>query len=65
MSQLWAPVESNPKLLGLSAEKEAQILSALNERMSLRGISPTFQVSRNTITDLLKKRRLDAPGTEP
>ena len=46
----------NPKVPGLSAEKEAQILAALNERMSLWGIARTFQVSRNTVTDLLKKR---------
>jgi transposase-like protein len=52
----------SPMAIGLSTEKEAQILAALNERMSLRGIARTFKVSRNTITDLLKKRHLDAPG---
>lgn len=54
----------NPRVPGLSAEKEAQILAALNGRMSLRGIAGTFGVSRNTITDLLKKRHLDASRAE-
>lgn len=48
----------NPTPPGLSAETEVQILAALNERMSLRGIARTFKVSRNTVTDLLKKRTL-------
>jgi len=40
-----------------SAEKKEQILSAYNERSSMRGIQRTFGVSRNTLTSWLKKRR--------
>ena len=54
----------NPTPPGLSGEKQEQILAALNERMSLRGIARTFKVSRDTITDLLKKRPPDASGAE-
>jgi transposase-like protein len=46
--------DPNPR--GVSAEKEAQILAALNERMSLRGVARTFGISRNTIAALLQKK---------
>ena len=46
----------NPTPRGLSAEKQAQVLAALNERMSQRGAARTFNISRNTIAALLEKK---------
>lgn len=46
-----------PKPKGYSEAEKEQILSAYNERSSMRGIQRTFGVSRNTLTRWLKKRR--------
>jgi len=45
-----------PNSRTLSPEKEAQILAALAERMSLRAIARTFHVSRDTASTLLQKK---------
>ena len=43
---------------GASAEKQAMVLAALSERMSLRSAARTFRMSRDTITALLEKKTL-------
>ena len=48
----WTP-EPNPR--SLSAEKEALIASALQERSSQRAIARTFKVARTTVRAILKK----------
>ncbi len=42
---------------GYTAAQKAQILSAYDERSSMRGIQRTFGVSRPTLASWLKKRR--------
>ena len=50
----------NPQPNGyLPAERE-QILAAYQERSSLRGLTRTFGVSRNTVSGWLKKKKNDA-----
>jgi transposase-like protein len=46
----------NPPPNGYTAEERQRILRAYHERSSLRGLSRTFGVSRNTVTSWLKKR---------
>jgi transposase-like protein len=46
----------DPQPNGYTAAERAQILRAYHERSSLRGLSRTFGVSRNTVTGWLKKR---------
>ena len=46
----------NPAPNGYTDERRAEILSALHERSSLRGIERTFGVSRNTVTAWMKKK---------
>lgn len=46
-----------PQPNGYTAEARERILHAYHERSSLRGLSRTFGVSRNTVTSWLKKRR--------
>jgi transposase-like protein len=46
----------NPQPNGYTEEQREQILRAYHERSSLRGLSRTFGVSRNTVTSWLKKR---------
>ena len=46
----------NPTPRGASPEKQAQVLAALSERMSLRAAARTFGMSRNTIAALLEKK---------
>lgn len=46
----------NASVPGVPPEKAAQVLAALNERMSLRGAARAFGMSRNTITALLEKK---------
>ena len=41
---------------GYSEAKREEILRAYQERSSLRGISRTFGISRNTVTAWLKKK---------
>lgn len=45
----------NPQPNGYIQEKREEILRAYQERSSLRGITPTFGVSPNTVTSWLKK----------
>jgi len=40
---------------GYSEQRRSEILSAYQERSSLRGLERTFGVSRNTVTAWLKK----------
>jgi transposase-like protein len=46
----------NPAPNGYTDERRAEILFALHERSSLRGIERTFGVSRNTVTAWMKKK---------
>lgn len=46
----------NPSPNGYSEERRSEILKALHECSSLRGIERTFGVSRNTVTAWMKKR---------
>ena len=45
-----------PRTNAYSEEEREQILRAYDERSSLRGLSRTFGVSRNTVTAWIKKR---------
>jgi transposase-like protein len=46
----------NPQPNGYPQSERETILRAYDERSSLRGLSRTFGVSRNTVTSWLKKR---------
>ncbi len=46
----------NPQPNGYTEEERERILRAYHERSSLRGLTRTFGVSRNTVTSWLKKR---------
>ena len=46
----------NPAPVGYGEAKKKEILSAYEERSSLRGVARTFGVSRNTVTAWLKKK---------
>ncbi|MBA3570295.1 MAG: helix-turn-helix domain-containing protein [Pyrinomonadaceae bacterium] len=46
----------NPQPNGYTEQERARILRAYHERSSLRGLSRTFGVSRQTVTAWLKKR---------
>src|SRR6266550_9251231 len=46
----------NPELNGYSEEEKEAILRAYEERSSLRGLTRTFGVARNTVTGWLKKK---------
>jgi transposase-like protein len=41
---------------GYPDERRSEILKALHERISIRGIARTFGVSRNTVTARIKKK---------
>ena len=45
----------NPGSNAYAAERREEILRAYQERSSLRGLSRTFGVSRNTVSSWLKK----------
>ena len=45
----------NPSPNGYTPEAKEQILRAYQERSSLRGLTRTFGVSRNTVTSWIKK----------
>ena len=47
---------ANPRPNGYTEEQRERILRAYQERSSLRGLSRTFGVSRNTVTSWLKKK---------
>lgn len=46
----------HPAPNGYADERRAEILNALHERSSLRGIARTFGVSRQTVTAWMKKK---------
>ncbi len=46
----------DPQANGYTEQERERILSAYHERSSLRGLSRTFGVSRQTVTAWLKKR---------
>jgi transposase-like protein len=46
----------NPAPNGYSEQRRAEILKALHERSSLRGIARTFRISRQTVTSWMKKK---------
>jgi transposase-like protein len=46
----------DPRSNAYSEEERERILRAYDERSSLRGLSRTFGVSRNTVTAWIKKR---------
>ena len=46
----------NPGSNAYSDEEREQILRAYDERSSLRGLTRTFGVARNTVTSWIKKR---------
>jgi transposase-like protein len=47
----------NPQPNGYSHQDREQILRAYQERSSLRGLTRTFGVARNTVSSWLKKSR--------
>ena len=54
----------NPQQNGYTDQKREEILRAYQERSSLRGLSRTFGVSRNTVTSWLEKKSEALPGVE-
>lgn len=48
---------ANPQPNGYTAEEQNEILRAYEERSSLRGLSRTFGVARNTVSSWLKKKK--------
>jgi transposase-like protein len=46
----------NPQPNGYPGQEREQILRAYEERSSLRGLTRTFGVARNTVTGWIKKR---------
>jgi transposase-like protein len=46
-----------PQVNGYTPEERERILRAYHERSSLRGLTRTFGVSRQTVTAWLKKKR--------
>lgn len=46
----------NPQTRGYTPEQRELILNAYQERSSLRGLSRTFGVARNTVSSWLKKK---------
>ncbi len=47
----------NPQHNGYAPEEREQILRAYQERSSLRGLTRTFGVSRNTVSSWLKEKK--------
>ncbi len=55
----------NPQPNGYTDEQREEILRAYHERSSLRGLSRTFGVARNTVTGWIKKSgRASAAGRD-
>jgi transposase-like protein len=50
----------NPRSNAYSQEEKDIIIKATRERSSLRGIQRTFGVDRHTVSDWLKKRRINS-----
>jgi transposase-like protein len=46
----------NPQTIGYSDAERQKILRAYEERSSLRGLTRTFGVARNTVSSWLKKK---------
>ena len=46
----------HPRTNAYTQQQRETILRAYDERSSLRGLSRTFGVSRNTVTDWIKKK---------
>jgi len=46
---------SRSRRRAVTAEKEAQVLALMNERMSQRGIARALKMSRNTVISILEK----------
>jgi len=53
----------NPAPNGYTEERREEIIKAYQERSSMRGITRTFGVARNTVKDWLKKSS-EAPSRE-
>ena len=53
----------NPAPKGYAEERREEIIKAYQERSSMRGLTRTFGVARNTVKDWLKKSR-EAPSLE-
>ncbi len=51
----------NPGSNAYPEERREEILRAYEERSSLRGLTRTFGVSRNTVTKWIKKRQHNCP----
>jgi len=47
---------AQPRTIAYSEQERDRILRAYDERSSLRGLTRTFGVSRNTVTAWIKKR---------
>ena len=52
-------LEPDPRTM--TPEREALILAAYQERPSMRGIARIFSISRNTLSQLLKKNMTNFP----
>ena len=52
----------DPTSNAYSDQDREQILRAYNERSSLRGLTRTFGVARNTVTTWIKRRNQSYPG---
>jgi transposase-like protein len=55
-SECGCTSRAHPQPNGYTPQERERILRAYHERSSLRGLSRTFGVSRNTVTSWLKKR---------
>ena len=51
----------NPSPNGYTEERREEIMRAYQERSSLRGLTRTFKVARNTVKDWLKKSSKTPP----
>ena len=63
LPRLRASLDGYPRPNGYPEEQREMILRAYQERSSLRGLTRTFGVSRNTVTSWLKKSSC-APALE-
>ncbi len=55
-------LRQDPQPNGYTEEQREEILRAYQERSSLRGLARTFGVSRNTVSDWLKKGVIRNPS---
>jgi len=51
----------NPASPGYTEERREEIIKAYQERSSMRGLTRTFGVARNTVKDWLKKKPRKLP----